>query len=139
MPTPKSSGTAYPTVKLAKPSTDRGRVPIPIALNAATIIKLVAPTIIAIVSALSGALYFYHQTRVHMDNGSIHLESGERSKLETKDEARVARYKMQSALKKETAFRAREIRLEHRESMQRMKTDQRRILREVQRTRRAVE
>lgn len=154
----RSSGAAYPAVpRASSPSNgdssqggDGGEdseqaesiVPIPIVLNWNTIIKLAAPAVVTLVMAIAAGGIFWSNTRTHLKDTARHISPADRQQLETKSSAKVARSRMIKALKKNTALRVREIKVEQREQIQKLgaelKTDQRRILREVQRTRRAI-
>lgn len=136
---PKPSGEVVE--RRRAPSADYR--PVPIALNLSTVLKLTIPALLGIVGTISAAMYFFHQTKVHMANPIIHLEAGERDKLETKHEAKHERGKMIIEIKKSNTIMKRELKVDQREQIEtlgnELKLEQRRILTETRRIRRAVQ
>jgi hypothetical protein len=149
---PTASGVGYPKVAGGSGSGNNGPpkdmkqvlegTPIPVVLTLGTILKLMVP-VLALVSA---SIAFYWQTRSHCDDKTIHLESGERGKLETKAEANKQREKMVKEIKDRFDVKAEKISVEQTKQViklgQELKTEQKvalkEILKEVQRTRRSV-
>lgn len=135
------SGTAYPSVSQMVAAEGN---PVPIALNLATILKLVAPALVAIVGAVAAGAYFYHDTKQHLKNAEIHMAVGERLRLESKADARAARKEMLTLLGKQHAMMIRELKVRQAEEIRAsakaltsdLRREQRKILKEVRETRR---
>jgi len=145
VPKPASrSGTAYPRVRVRPPSDETDEVegdeefeevPIPVALNTATLLKMILPVFILVIGAVSTVLYSMHRSSLHIENGSIHLRDGERHTFETKAEARRHRIELVGAVKREVKLEQREMLVEQRSSVQKvadeLKTNQNRRFHEI--------
>jgi len=142
---PTTSGVGYP--KVGSGSGGGGRkidegTPIPVVLTLGTILKLMVP----IFGLVSLGLAFYWQTRTHVDNKSIHLESGERSKLETKGEATDRTKQIVKTIKTHVDLKMRQQRVDQKEQIlkvgeelkQQQKQQLSEILIEVRQTRRSI-
>ena len=137
------SGTTVPSGGGKPPSGGKGTasppqlvtVPVPVALNWSSVIKLVGPSLALIVAAFGAAIYFYHQANTHMADPTIHLTRGERAKLETKDEARKHRQKIHHAIIREAKVAHRELQVRQAEQISKwgkeLKREQARVLRAV--------
>lgn len=113
----------------------------PIYLSTATLWKLSIPALSAIVAVV----YFYVCTQEHIKNPDIHIRA------ESKQEAKVTRDALLVQIKEQSDLTRREVRVETATTMQVMtkkithditeelKVEQRRILNEVVRARRAIE
>ena len=78
-----------------------------------------------ILALVSGAAYFYFETKAHTRDGSKHIAPGQLQKYETKEETRAARRRMVDELGREHQLMLREI-----------KADTAATVREVRRMRR---
>lgn len=151
----RASGHAFPSRPVPKvggangggaPPEDNGddyvMVPVPIALSWSTIFKLVAPALLAIAGLIAAGAVFYSQTQAHLVNKVAHIGPMERERLETKEQARVARFVLFKRIEDSHAVKIREVKVEQREQIQKLgeslKAEQQKIFREVQRTRRAL-
>jgi hypothetical protein len=141
---PTTSGVGYPKVGGSGGGgrkIDEG-TPIPVVLTLGTILKLMVP----IFGLVSLGLAFYWQTRTHVDNKSIHLESGERSKLETRVEATDRTKQIVSTIKTHVDLKMRQQRVDQKEQIlkvgeelkQQQKQQLSEILIEVKQTRRSI-
>lgn len=111
----------------------------------------VGTTMVIGISALL-AFYWQHHYRMtsHMEDGTIHLRSGERAVFETKVEAQKNRAKLVHDVKKEVELQHRDIKLKQGEEIKRginkltqdlrkeQKTEFTKLLQEVRQTRRIV-
>jgi hypothetical protein len=84
-------------------------LPMPVVLTWGTIIKFASVCVLPLIAGVSFAIYFFHKTNIHMEDPSIHLDRGERSKLETKIEAQVARKKLEKSIFSELDIKTREL------------------------------
>jgi hypothetical protein len=98
----RPSGAVAPTVEATADT------PIPVVLTHRTLLKLIAGIVGPLVVILSGAAYFFHATRSHIADPIIHLDRGERGKLQTKADCATSAKKIAVEVK-------RELRLNHRE------------------------
>lgn len=136
----KISGLAYPVEKkspaitrelrkedlvLVPPRTE----PVPVVLNTQTFVKLISWLALPLMGVVSASLYFYWQTTVHMDNQVIHLNTGEREKLENKEEAKQSRKKIVQEIKQHQEVQIRELRVEQKEQIQKLGSDLKRTQR----------
>jgi len=148
------SGEVQPTKPMA-PSTSGSMPaimvsPMPVVLTLGTIIKLASVIFIPLLGILSGGIYFFHKTNLHIDDKAVHLLSDERPKLETKFEANKARSKMEESIKRELRVSMRELQQDvsatqtvqiktlGSELKQEQKTWGDRLLKEMQQTRKDV-
>jgi hypothetical protein len=87
-----------------------------------TFIKLIVwslgPLLLTLIGAISAFFYFYHETKIHIDDPNIHLGKTERTKLETKAEAKVERKKIRDNIKQHVNVKMREVKVEQREMLQ---------------------
>ena len=131
-----------------------GDAPMQVVLAKGTFLKFaitIGGTVLVGISTLL-AFYWQHHYEVtsHMGDGTIHLRSGERGTLETKAEAQKHRAKLVEEVKKEVEYQHREIKVRQDEEIkkglkkltqdlrQEQRSEFRRLLDEVQKTRRAV-
>ena len=116
--------------------------PQPVVLTASTILKLALSVILPLIAAASVVSWHYWRATLHMENGEIHLDHGERAKLETRTEARTARDQLESGIKRELETKTREIKADTQRSINELHVEQRKafkeVVEEVRRTRRAV-
>jgi hypothetical protein len=77
--------------------------PMEVVFKAETFRKLLAWTLGPLAAMLVGGMaaffYFYADTNAHKRDGTIHLKSGERGRIETKKEAKEARAKLETDIK----------------------------------------
>lgn len=150
------SGMAHPAVrpdesvpKVAyEPPADA--MPMPVVLAKGTFLKFAFMLLGSLLVSISAILAFYwkHHYAIdsHMSDKTIHLNSGERARLETKSEAQASRKDVVQKVKQEIDLKHREVVVKQKEEIQRigeeLKTAQRQQLRqlllEVRQTRRAV-
>jgi hypothetical protein len=104
---------------------------LPIFLPLSTTIKIAIPTLTAILGAASLFLYSFHETKVHMQNKVIHVQS------ESRAEATKARSAMESRMTERQSIALEKMRISQKKHLDdlgsRMRRDQRAILRAVQR------
>jgi hypothetical protein len=109
----------------------------PITLNRRTLLWLIGPGLSALIAVLGAASMFWAKTESHMQRTDIHV------KAETKKDAKQARSAMAMQIIKKQNIAIREVKLEQRESIKelgdKLQKEQRAILREVVRARRAAE
>lgn len=109
----RPSGEGHPAVVVpdedGNPTTAVIAQPMPVVLTVGTIIKLASVIIVPMLGALSAGIYFVHKVNAHVDDPVIHLTRGERSKLETKSEAKTERKKLETSIKREVKLQAREL------------------------------
>lgn len=129
-------------------------LPLQVVLARGTLLKFGATVVSTVILGVSAILAFYwsHHYRVsnHMENKTIHLNSGERATLETKVEAQKHRIKLVREVKKEVEYSHRDIKLRQGEEIQKglkklttelqqsQRQELKKILQEVKQTRRAL-
>ena len=120
----------------SKPPSDGDRH-YPITLNRRTLLWLIGPGLSALIAVLGAASMFWAKTESHMQRTDIHV------KAESKTEAQKERAKMVKAIVQKQNVAVREIRVEQREHIEKLgkqlQQEQRLILREVVKARRAAE
>lgn len=130
------------------------KVPLPVVLAKGTFLKFALTIGGTVVVGISAVLAFYWQHHYsfvsHMGNQTIHLQSGERARLETKAEAQHHRTKLVKEVKREVEYTHRVIKVRQDEEIKKcvkkmaaeLKREQRsefkRLMDEVRQTRRAV-
>lgn len=149
----RPSGIAHPTVSVpaaAPPEACNVQEPMPVVLAKGTFIKFGVLIFGSLLITISGVLAFYwkhhYETTTHMKDGTIHLTSGERGKLETKAEAKESRKKITRTIKAHVDIKLREVKVEQKAQIQKLgddlkreqKAGLKRILNEVKQTRRDV-
>jgi hypothetical protein len=128
--------------------------PMQVVLAKGTFLKFaitVGTTVVLGISALLAVYWQHHyRTTAHMDNGTIHLKSGERAVFETKLEAQQHRTKLVADVKQEVEFKHRSIKLSQGEEIKKevakltqdLRTEQKaefkKLFQEVKQTRREV-
>lgn len=120
--------------------------PLPVVLTHSTLLKLALSIIGPLIVLVSGALYFFHQTKIHIADPTIHLARGERSKLETKAEANAQRKEIAKTIKAHVDLTMGQVQLRQERQIKKLgehlETEQRqglkRVLNEVKRTREDV-
>lgn len=134
--------------------SDDDTMPMQVVLAKGTFLKFaitIGGTVLVGISAIL-AVYWQHHYQVtsHMGNGTIHLKSGERATLETKKEAQKNRAKLVEEVKREVTYQHRTLKLRQDEEIkkglkgigdelkQSQRSELRKLLEEVKRTRRAV-
>lgn len=144
----RPTGEAYPAVGGEKAPEPDG--PLEVVFKAETFRKLIVwtlgPVMLTLIGAISAFFYFYHQTHTHMADPTIHLTRGERSKLETKEEAKTARKGIKNEIKDHFDVKVRELRVEQNEQVSQLgrglkaeqKEELRKILSEVKKARRDI-
>jgi hypothetical protein len=105
--------------------------------------KLIAwtfgPLLVVLVGGLGAFFYFYHRTNTHLEDPTIHLTRGERSKLETKAEAKRSREELETDIKRHFDLKTGQIQLNNAKQINKigkqLQTEQRvhyqRILKEI--------
>ena len=110
--------------------------PFPIVLNLRTMLALIVPVITAVIGATGVMLNQFHETKSHIKNKSIHVEA------ESKAEAKQARTEMIKAITGRQDVKIREVKVDQREQIEKLgetlRGEQRAILREIRRNRRAM-
>lgn len=81
----------------------------PVVLTMATIVKVSAAVLVPVLAAASFVILFFHKTNTHMDDVTIHLNRGERGKLETKIEAKASREDLKKSIVREVTLQAQGI------------------------------
>lgn len=129
-------------------------VPLPVVLARGTLLKFaltISGTLLVGISAVLAFYWQHHYSVVsHMDNQTIHLQSGERARLETKAEAQQHRKNLVREVKREVEYTHRVIAVRQDEEIKKcvkkmaaeLKREQRsefkKLMDEVKQTRRAV-
>lgn len=128
---PSSGGNSKP------PDDPKDQNPWPVFLHTATIIKMSIGVLLAIGAAISPLIYQFASTRQHIETKEIHVRA------ESKTEAKEARKYLLNAILEKQEIKIREVKVDQREQIQKLgadlKREQRAILREVVRARRAAE
>lgn len=145
-PKRKSSGSAnHKCIMNGAPS-----VPLPVVLAKGTFLKFGVLIFGSLLITISGVLAFYwkhhYESTTHMKDGTIHLTSGERAKLETKAEAKASRKRIVKIINTHVDLKMREVKVEQKAQIQKLgdelkqqqRQDLRKILSEVKQTRRVV-
>lgn len=88
-------------------------VPVPVALNWSTILKLIGPTIALMAAAAGLVLWQWHRVASHIEDGRVHLSPKNGvgwgiSRYETRSEARAARKALVHTVKTEVQLKARQ-------------------------------
>ena len=121
---------------------DTAKIVLPVSLNLGTIVRLTLPLMVTVLGAFSAAAYYVHTVTTHMGNPVIHLGTDERAKLETKDDAQQRSRTVIKVINSKIDLRHREAVVEQREQIdklgEQLKRDQRKVLIEVQATRREM-
>jgi hypothetical protein len=117
--------------------------PMEVVFKAETFRKLLAWTLGPLAAMLVGGMaaffYFYADTNAHKRDGTIHLKSGERGTIETKKEAKEARAKLETDIKKHFDLKTGQIGLRNEKQITKIGTELRaqqkvqyhRLLREI--------
>lgn len=148
----RKSGLGHPVVSVPDEENPTAAIarPMPVVLTVGTIVKLASVIMVPLLGILSAGIYHYHKTNVHIEDPVIHLTRGERSTLENKEEAKKARSKLETSIKREVQLSARELKqdlaTEQKAQIKKLgtelKTEHRtrfeRLLSEVQKARREI-
>jgi len=117
-------------------------VPVAVYLHRASYWKIIGPIVGSLIAALVVGVTFYVKTQLHVDDKEVHLDRGERSKIETVAAADKRQEKMIKNMGKEISTSIRESKVEFRESINKLSSDIResqvkmelRLTREVKRS-----
>jgi hypothetical protein len=115
------------------PGPPQGPQALPIFLPLSTTIKIAIPTLTTLLGLASVFLYNFHETKVHMENKAIHVQS------ESREETKKSRSEMENRITQRQENNLEKMRLDQKKQLDdlgaRIRRDQRAILRAVQRRR----